>query len=547
MSALLVAVVMMAVTVVPAFAAEHTETITNGVEGHTFAVYQIFSGDGNREGTNGVLSNIQWGSGIDKDDFTNALINCFGWNSAELKSNESFDANKVAKKLAEITEENQKNEIARIANQNKTTASVENLSFNAVQQATVTQGYYLIVDTTQNLANGDMINPAILKVNGPVTINSKKDRVDVDKEVKKESENNEAYDHTTTTSIGDIVTFKLHTQIINQNNLNNYDTYWLEFSDTLSKGLDFIDNSVKVYLSDDGKIDANDTEITSFFEVSSLINENDGGHSFTVKNENIKNDSLQNNNIFLNYAGKHVIVTYNAKLNQSAEIGNPGNPNTVKLIYSNNPNDDQDGKGETEEKTAIVFTFELDGTKTNPEGTSLSNAEFVLYRKIDNNITQYAKLDSDGKIEKFVTENNPITEDSTNYDDYKIVSNSNGKFNVTGLGDGTYYLEEIKAPTGYNKLSVIEFEISSSINKEINPDLISSLEIDIKSHTNKEVNTGTGTPDDGKIPATVIDTKGTTLPETGGMGTTLLYVAGGILLIGSAVLLVTKKRMGNEN
>ncbi len=133
--------------------------------------------------------------------------------------------------------------------------------------------------------------------------------------------------------------------------------------------------------------------------------------------------------------------------------------------------------------------------------------------------------------------NGKIADEATDRNKYLLISDEKGAFGIQGLGDGTYFLQETKAPAGYNLItSPIEFEITSTQeNKELK-----SVSIKIGEKTvNGTVSTGT-------VNTTVENTKGTTLPETGGMGTTMLYVAGGILLVGSAVLLVTKKRMGHE-
>lgn len=564
MSALLVAVVMMAVTVVPALAEgvtsapqDPTAIITVNIANHSFVAYQIFKGDAIREdvtvdGTTtntGVLSNIDWGDGINSSAFVTKLMEAFpDWN---LTANST--PTDVANKFSELSVSDA-NKVAQIAFDNKTT---KKYPLTNPGDTPVRQGYYLIVDTTQNPTNGDALNPAILAVNGDVSVKEKKDNVTVDKTVKNEADNDFA--GSTDSSIGKKVTFKLHTQIINEEALANYESYFLQFSDTASNALDpVVNNSTKTvvfqaYLSDDDVLvteGANaDENITDWFTASAVAGTGTNNRTFTFTDNNIKNHNAENPNYA---AGKHIFITYKATLNNNAVIGSTGNPNEVVVNYSNNPNWDGNGEpphGTTPKDEAIVFTFELDGTKVakeDPDKIKLGGAEFVVYR-MNETSKEYAVMDADKKITVWETLtddelNSKIATNAVGRENYLLISKTNGnnkgQFGIQGLGDGDYYLQETKAPDGYNLIiDPIQFTISSTqSNKQLTEVLI------------QIGNTTTpGVPGTGTVTTTVENTKGTTLPETGGMGTTMLYVAGGILLIGSAVLLVTKKRMGHEN
>lgn len=562
MSALLVAVVMMAVTVVPTLAEgvtsapqDPTATITVNIANHLFVAYQIFKGDAIREdvtvdGTKtntGVLSNIDWGDGIKSSDFVTKLMEAFpAW---DLTANST--PTDVANKFSGLSVEDA-NKVAQIAFENKTTISIQ---LNQGEN-TVRQGYYLIVDTTQNLTNGDALNPAILAVNGNVSVKEKKDNVTVDKTVKNETDSDFA--GSTDSSIGKKVTFKLHTQIIDEEALANYESYFLQFSDTASNALDpVVDDSTKevifnAYLSDDNVLvtegENADENITSWFKASGVTGIGKDNRTFTFTDSNIKDGKAETPNYA---AGKHIFITYKATLNNNAVIGSDGNPNKVVVNYSNNPNWNGAGQpphGTTPEDKAIVFTFELDGTKVAKEGDKikLDGAEFVVYR-MNGTSKEYAVMDASNKITGWEilndeNLNSKIAADVKDREKYLLISktigDNKGQFGIQGLGDGDYYLQETKAPDGYNLIiEPIQFKISSTqSNKEL-----TAVSIQIGNTTTP------GVPDTGTVTTTVENTKGTTLPETGGMGTTLLYVAGGILLIGSAVLLVTKKRMGHEN
>ena len=239
-----------------------------------------------------------------------------------------------------------------------------------------------------------------------------------------------------------------------------------------------------------------------------------------------------------------VTVDYTATLNSDAVIGLDGNPNEVKLIFSNNPNMTGDGTGkpddtgETPIDKVIVFTYELDVEKVDGTNTAtkLKDAEFVLKRKVGEN-TEYAVVNNKERLEKWVAS----IDDAT-----KLVTGADGLVKVAGLDDGTYYLEETKAPSQYNKLSKdVEIVISTKTkNNQIwtgtASDALTKIEVTVTDV--KTVKTD-GNVKSGSVKVTVENYKGSELPSTGGMGTTIFYVVGSILVLGAAILLITKKRM----
>ena len=256
----------------------------------------------------------------------------------------------------------------------------------------------------------------------------------------------------------------------------------------------------------------------------------------------------------------YVIITYSATLNENADIGLNGNENTAYLEFSNDPNGD--GLGRTTEDTVIVFTYGLDGTKVDGKTqAALQNAKFVLL----NGAKTEAAMVENGKVKgwvKVATEaaagdvQMPGTYEEwvERYGDQNVIltSAADGTFKIAGLDDGTYYLREIQAPNGYNLLEedvqlVITADTENGQNWAGDPaTALTAL--------NMTITVGEAGPtqvrgdlEGGTVGVTVENNQGATLPETGGMGTTLFYIIGGLLVVGAGILLVVRIRMKAHN
>ena len=308
--------------------------------------------------------------------------------------------------------------------------------------------------------------------------------------------------------------------------MKNYDTYKYEFEDTLSNGLTVPDLAdIKVYLSNDEKVDQNDdSELTNDSNLEDNLTVSVSGQKIYVSFKDLK--TIENI-----AKGKYIIVEYSAILNENAVIGLNGNENKVKLKFSNNPNGG--GTGETPEDKVIVFTYELDTTKIDADNKKkLSGAEFKLINKDG----KYATIENDKVTGWVVDENAGST----------LVSGDNGLFRVIGLDAGVYKLKETKAPGGYNLISApIEFTIAATTTNGQTWDglpgsALTKLEITVNNETTS------GSTSTGIVSMNVENKSGSTLPETGGIGTTIFYVVGVILMLGAGVLLVTKKRMSSN-
>lgn len=519
-------VAMMIVAMLPnALAATVTIPSDGILSGHSFTAYQIFAGNESE----GALQNVVWGSGIDSDAFLAAL-------KADTTYGSFFstcaDAAAVAKVLTDNnTNGGLANAFAKLAHANKTGTGTA----LTVGTTDLPGGYYLIVDTTNDVGEGGAYNASLLQVVGDIRIDVKTAAPSVEKKVLEDDKYNQdggygtGYNDVADYNIGEAVTFHLIGLVPD---MSRYDTYKYIFHDTLSAGLTLNEGSIKVYVASD-KAGTDKAEITTGWTRGTPA----AGESFTVSFDDLKIVSGVTQ-------GKYIIVEYTATLNANAEIGLPGNPNTVYLQYSNKPNQsaagDTDNTGKTPQDRVIVFTYQLNTTKVDGQNTEtkLKDAKFVLLNAGKN---QVAKVDANNKLVGWETVD---PENVTTWPaGSELTSDGNDLFKVIGLDAGTYKLREIAAPAGYNLLSQ-DVEVVITAGTENNQSWNGTPSEALKTLAVTANGTaGTGNPDAGIASITIANNKGNTLPETGGIGTTVFYVLGSILVIGAVVLLVSKKRM----
>lgn len=507
-----------------AMAADNTVTVTvpatANLQNHTYTAYQILTGSQAESG--GALGSTSWGTGIDSANFLKALKadKTIGSYFTNVNTPDEFvkalgNAGNFASNGANT------NIVAKIALANKTGDGTA-LKNGANALAT---GYYLIVDSTTE-GNQTVYNPAVLAITSDITIQDKTSVPTLEKKVQENQKSvtgdyGNGFNDVADYNIGDDVPFHL---IGSVPDMSQYETYKYTFSDTLGDGFD-APTSVKVYLSDNKALDTEeDTDITSFFTITNPL-----AKTFTVSTKDLKT-------IAGVATGKYVIVSYTAKLNSSAKIGLPGNVNTADLAYSNKPDQsgtgDTDNTGKTPEDKVIVFTYKLDTTKvdSDEDRTKLQGAEF----KLKNANNQYAVVDADNKVTSWSdTEEGGST----------LTSNAEGLFSVTGLDDSTYYLKETKAPAGYN-LPATDFvvKISATTANGQNwsgtaTDALTKIDVTV------DGTAGTGDVQTGTAAIVIKNTKGSSLPSTGGMGTVLLYVAGiAVFVLAGATLVMALRR-----
>ena len=507
LASLLLALVMVFALTTTAFAEETTYSITinNSTAGHTYEAYQIFTGDlATNEAGNKVLSNIVWGSGVSEEGKT-ALQNKY--DTAEAKS-----AAGVAEALTTANAEQFAKDVASYLTSTKVTSTYD-ASSESYTISGLAAGYYLVKDQDGSLTgDADAYTEYIIKVVSDTTATPKSSVPTVEKKVKDTNDSTgvtSGWQDSADYDIGDSVPFQLKATLAD--NVSAYTTYKVVFHDTLSKGLTY-NNDAKVYIGGTK---------TDGFTVTSTVNA-DGTTTLTVSCDDVKALGAGNSSV--------ITVEYTATLNDNAVLGSAGNSNKVKLEYSNNPNKSEAGNnetGNTPEDTVIVFTYKTVINKVDGDKNPLTGAEFTLEKKV-------LKTPANG-------ENG--TEAEYEWKTITVVKNEEGTiFTFSGLDDGEYRLTETKTPDGYNSIDVINFTITAEHEIESDNPALTSLNGDV---TTGEI-TFTSNTTDGSLSTDVVNKAGATLPSTGGMGTTIFYVLGSVLLVGAAVLLITKKRMSAE-
>ena len=363
-------------------------------------------------------------------------------------------------------------------------------------------GWYLVVSDLVDLDKGALCSIGTTDPNA--VIREKNSKPTIEKEVYE----GDTLGYSNDAGIGDTVKFRTRIHVTDGNPTN----YVLH--DTMSNGLKFNEKSVTVLLMRDPKTggsnySGNLTPGTDY----ELVTSTSDTCTFEIK--------------FLKPLKPYdyIQVDYSATVTSDAVIGTTGNDNKAVLTYGNNSTT-------TESSTTKTYVWEmgvrkfanLGGDDTNH---ALADAEFQLYKK-DGDTQKYAKFveTSTTSVYKLTGWTNNATEAA------KVKTPANGNITFEGLDAGTYYLEETKAPTGYNKLTApITVVISSTL-----PPTGGTASYTVTAD-------GATTTD---YTVRVENKAGTELPSTGGIGTTIFYVVGGGLMVAAIVLLVTKKRMENK-
>ncbi|MDD6461702.1 MAG: isopeptide-forming domain-containing fimbrial protein [Bifidobacteriaceae bacterium] len=480
-----------------AMAANPTGSITVAAEDtHTYSVYQIFTGT---YGTDGSLGNVEAGKNFN-------TANKAGTSGANLTAAEAAKA--VSQLGSDASDSKKLETINKFVN-------LDGEVFGTVSATkplnSVPAGYYLAKDST-TVTGDDAATLYIVQVigNKAVSINRKVDKPTFQKKVQ---DINDSTDTTTTGwqdsadyDIGDDVPFQLKATL--PSNYAEYKTYYLAFHDVEeTKGLSFNDKSVKV------AVDGTPVGAGYTLKTTGLTD----GCTFEIVFTDLKTA------VTAAKAGSEITVEYTSKLTEGANLGYQGNLNQAKLQFSNNPNSEQGGEntptGETPWDNVIVFTYKVVVNKVDEGNQSLQGAAFKLEKKIKD------------------AGSRPVKE---------FPAGTDTSFTFSGLDDGDYVLTETTTPAGYNTIEPITFTVTAEhkiewTTTDQRTDVLTSL------NGNKVSGDITFTADKnaGSLTANVVNHKGSYLPETGGMGTKILYAAGVAIVLVAAFGIVFAVRRRN--
>lgn len=489
--AALLAVAMVCAMAIPAFAAggagattgEGKITIDNAVIGHTYKIYRILNLQYNDTAKSfRYEKNDKWGAFVEEQTAYLAVDSKTG--VVTWANSDNADNGTAIKALAVAAGQyvKDKEDAGLTADDSKEATS------NTVIFDNLPLGWYLVVS--------DLTTDAICSIDTTakqVTIREKNGVPTVTKEVEYASgswgEGNDG-------NVGDTVNFQT-TIYVTDGNPTNYVLH-----DKMSNGLAFQTGTISVKKNGDPFTD---------YTIETPIDD----CTFEIKfNEN----SLHTND--------KVVVTYSATINSNAVVGTAGNENETWLKYGNN-GETTHGKTKTYTWSFNIFKYFTD---SNNDMRYLANVEFVLYRKNADDKAEYAKFDSNNKLSGWTEAESEAG---------KLKTNATSIVGVEGLDKGTYFLKEITTPDGFNGLtSDVEVQIDSSCN---------TLNDATYTVQYKMVNEDDFTDTDEEEKVVPIENKrGTVLPGTGGIGTTIFYVVGGGLMVAAAILLITKKRMENR-
>lgn len=550
----------------------YTLTIHNPTKGHTYEAYQIFSGTLEKvSGTDVlVLTDIKWGSAIVGEGYDNSaalladildaandaaadspLKKLLGVTSADtlaeaMADNITTDSESLDT-LATIFAKHIKNG-KNVGTQKYTENIVTEADGKTVDKSYytlsgLTPGYYLVKDKDDSLSGEyDSYTKFILRVIKDENVAPKSSVPSVEKSI------NDTIDGTFSEhedfDINDTAYYKWVGKL--PSNLKDYEAYYYKFYDTLPTGIDCL-KFEQVYLEGhDGNV------IHTFYDAATAANQWPDGINATINGKNLTLEFEDLWTLYPSILPTHkIIVKYSARVTRDALVAEPMT-NSVYVEFSNNPNADGVGTpptGKTPEDVAHAFTFQINVDKydTDNKDKKLEGAEFKMYYERTENdavVKYYAQVIT----EEMITAGTVINGTVVDADDLGVVygwttdetaasvldTDANGAISVRGLDEGIYYLKETKAPAGYNLMETpVKIEIIPVYTENGNEVSVSvKYKVD---DIEQESNT-----------VGVRNSSGSTLPVTGGVGTTMFYLFGIMMVTAAVVLLIVKKRMSAE-
>lgn len=387
----------------------------------------------------------------------------------------------------------------------------------------VDQGYYLIAETKAGTA-ADTISLVMLDTKGEETIevSTKEGVPSLDKQVeeKNDTTGTSSWGEYADYDVNDVIAYKLVGTVSEK--YAEYDSYFYRFNDSMDKGLTYNEDAKVYVVNGESKVD-----VTEYFTIVSTENAESGFKNGFTATSNLK--EIPDVTIG---ATTEILVEYTATLNEYALKGEPGNDNIAYLEYENNPYHEADGDnnpdtpnepeepGETPKDITIVYTFSTVVNKVDKDGAALEGAGFTLY-KWSAEASDYLAVGEELKGDALTT------------------------FVFEGVDSGKYKIVETTVPAGYNKCDDVEFEVVAEYSDDEDAQLENLIVKNAAGEIVSEGETATFSAvlATGIVSTDIVNLTGAELPGTGGIGTTIFYIVGSVLVLAAVVLLVTKKRM----
>lgn len=523
---------------------------------HTYTAYQIFSGTRTEsvpatDPKTYYLTNVAWGSGVDGD----ALLTKLKADSSSFKDDfkDCTDATSVATVLGGFDETKAMN-FAKFLKSSGCLKSAAAITSTDGSFTGVAVGYYLITDSVPADSNGAVSAP-MLKAVGIHTLNgveAKEDLPTLDKKIVEGSTTTDA----NTAAVGDKIKYRITSKVPDVRG-QGYNDYWFSVSDTFCKGLMY---NRDVTVSIDGH-EYTDVSVTSTGAV-------DGSAESTIY---ITLNDFLDVVTDAGKVGKSIVIEYSATLTEDCDMTPAGNENTARLIFSNDPNEDYSGTftpdnpgkpvGKTPEKKTKTYTtgiavikvddstpakrltgadFEivLSGTSTSKvvveteKYTVDASANPAYYKLADGSYSLTAPAGVTNPVKYAKTIERSVQTAGSTTTNVTATVDDQGYLVFEGLGTGTYTISEAKAPTGY-----IRDTNSHTITITANPNF---------NDPNWSYTVDNNAAQSGAVTLTFTNVKSSNLPETGGIGRTVFYVAGSVLLLAGVSLFAVKKKTGRE-
>lgn len=494
-------------TATPAFAVvagTGSLTVTGNDAFASVDAYQMFVVQGDTEGSAKYVLNEAWNdffsstnltgfpADVAEDDLSDAAFTYIkGLGNDDVEEVNAFAKTAAAWAAEHLSESSAPTKVSANADDGTNQATLSNLAF----------GYYLVVPNPKgSTPDGEHQNRGtdamLVNVNQPAqTMELKTVYPTVDKKVEDNANHASA-------SVGDTLDFTLTSKVPD---ISEYTKgYQFSFVDTLSEGLTFNEGSVAVKINGTA-VNATDYHVSTDGQTLTI--------NLGVAGSDLLEGKYDATSLFTGKAGQAITVTYTATLNEKAQI-ETDNTNTVKVVYSNNPN--TNGTGESGNSTTHQYTFKFDLNKT--DGTNgLAGAQFQLKDAEGNPI----KLIGTGVNDTY----RPAKTGDSGVD--TVTTPAGGVIHFTGLAEGTYQLVETAAPEGYNQVAdPIEVKIEASYYQD---GTLESWTVNKNGHNAVEV----------------VNHAGTLLPGTGGIGTVVFTVAGAAIVIAGAAWYISRRKQQN--